>query len=435
VSVAADRVQERAGIYEVPKSTETSSARSLVSLSEAVELNPKPDRSSLTDQTLVSFVPMSAVEAESGRMDASTIRPYGEVKKGYTHFRDGDVLFAKITPCMENGKMVVAHGLHNGVGLGSTEFHVLRPREGVDSQYVYYFVSNRSFRNEAVHHMTGAVGQKRVPGAFLARCEIPLPNFEDQRRIAAEIEKQFSRLDEAVANLKRVKVNLKRYRAAVLKAAVEGQLVRTEGAWTQVELGDIAFSIRNGYSRKPDAKRGTRIFRISAVRPMELNTSDVRYLSDEIADYASFFVEAGDVLFTRYNGSRNYVGVCALVSPDLPPTVYPDKLIRVRVQHATLLPSYLVIAASTGRAREYLESKIRTTAGQSGISGGDLKALPLSIPSLTEQHRIVAEVDRRLSLAGRVEHEVEASLQRATALTQSILHKAFQANANSAWLK
>ena len=199
-----------------------------VPLSDAVQVNPKIDRTALTDDTEVSFVPMAAVGAASGHIDVSTVRPYAEVKKGYTNFRNGDVLFAKVTPCMENGKMAVARQLKNGVGFGSTEFHVLRPREGVDSQYIYYFVSSQTFRKEASGHMTGAVGLRRVPSAFLENAEIPLPPVERQREIVAELEKQFSRLDEAVANLQRVKANLKRYKASILKAAVEGRLVETE---------------------------------------------------------------------------------------------------------------------------------------------------------------------------------------------------------------
>jgi type I restriction enzyme S subunit len=155
-------------------------------------------------------------------MDATVVRRFGEVKKGYTVFREGDVLFAKITPCMENGKMAVARGLHNGIGCGSTEFHVLRPKPGVDAQYVYHFVSSARFRAEAAHHMTGAVGQKRVPAAFLEHCEIPLPNLDEQRRIVAEIERQFSRLDEAVAILMRGKASLIRYEKAVLRSLIVG---------------------------------------------------------------------------------------------------------------------------------------------------------------------------------------------------------------------
>ncbi len=394
-------------------------------LSEVVDLNPRLDKSGYRDDLDVSFVPMAAVEAGSGRMEGSQTKHFSTVKKGYTPFRESDVLFAKITPCMENGKMAVVPKLTNGLGFGSTEFHVLRPHEGIDPRFVYYFISSQNFRREAAHRMTGAVGQKRVPQSFLEEALIPVPLFDDQKVIVAEIEKQFSCLDEAVASLKRVKANLKRYKASVLKAAVEGKLAPIERPWRQVLLGDIATSIRNGYSKKPDADQGTRIFRISAVRPMELDANDVRYLSGSPADYQSFLIETGDVLFTRYNGSRDYVGVCARVPVSLPPTVYPDKLIRVRVPGSMLLPEFLVTLASAGRAREYIESKIRTTAGQSGISGGDLKSLPLDIPSLGEQEQIVAEVERRLSVIDELEAAVEANLTRADRLRQSILQRAF----------
>jgi type I restriction enzyme S subunit len=255
--------------------------------------------------------------------------------------------------------------------------------------------------------------------------EVVIHPPEQQAEIVAEIEKQFSRLDEAVANLQRVKANLKRYKASVLKAAVEGRLVETEGGWQQVKLGEIALSVRNGYSHKPDAETGTRIFRISAVRPMELAADDVRFLSGEPADYENFLAGAGDVLFTRYNGSRDYVGVCAAVPAGLPPTLYPDKLIRVRVPNEKLLPAFLVIAASTGEARAFIESMIRTTAGQSGVSGTDIKAIPLSVPSMAEQVRIVAEVDRHISIIREVEAEIDTNLKRTQSLRQATLTREF----------
>ncbi|MEK7762923.1 MAG: restriction endonuclease subunit S, partial [Nitrospirota bacterium] len=246
----------------------------------------------------------------------------------------------------------------------------------VEHKYLFYYLKSDAIQKDALKRIVG-VGRANLSLTNIGEFAVPLVPLDQQKQIVAEIEKQFSRLDEAVANLKRVKANLKRYKAAVLKAAVEGKLAPTERPWKQVVLGDIATSIRNGYSKKPDAEQGTRIFRISAVRPMKLDANDIRYLSGDSADYQSFLIESGDVLFTRYNGSRDYVGVCARVPPNLPPTAYPDKLIRVRVPGAMLLPEFLVILASTGRAREYIESKIRTTAGQSGISGGDLKSLPL----------------------------------------------------------
>lgn len=294
----------------------------------------------------------------------------------------------------------------------------------VTPKYVAYFFKSADYWRQITENQAG-IGQPNVNGTKLAQIEIPVAPANQQHSIVAEIEKQFSRLDEAVANLRRVIANLKRYKAAVLKAAVEGKLVSTKRPWKQAELGQIATSIRNGYSKKPDAQLGTRIFRISAVRPMELDTNDVRYLSGTPASYEPFLVGPGDVLFTRYNGSRDYVGVCARVPATLPPTVYPDKLIRVRVPDSILLPEFLVILSSTGRARQYVESRIRTTAGQSGISGGDLKSLPLDIPGVEEQQRIVAEVERRLSVIEELEATVEANLTRADRLRQSILQRAF----------
>lgn len=154
--------------------------REMVRLSDVAQINPRFDKTSLADDALVSFVPMAAVGAADGQIDASTTRPFGEVKKGYTPFREGDVLFAKVTPCMENGKMAVARGLKNGVGFGSSEFHVLRPTERVDAKYLYHFVSSESFRKEAARHMTGAVGLRRVPTAFLSDAELPLVDLDEE---------------------------------------------------------------------------------------------------------------------------------------------------------------------------------------------------------------------------------------------------------------
>ena len=167
---------------------------------------------------------MPSVGAGNGSIDVSAQKTFREVKRGYTPFKEGDVLFAKITPCMENGKMAIVPQVINGYGFGSTEFHVLRPKNEIDSKYLYFYVSSKNFRGEAERYMTGAVGQKRVTTTYLKNCEIPVAPKEQQKKIIEVIEKQFSRLDEAVENLKRVKANLKRYKASVLKAAVEGRL-------------------------------------------------------------------------------------------------------------------------------------------------------------------------------------------------------------------
>src|SRR5260370_30001066 len=129
------------------------------------------------------------------------------------------MLFAKITPCMENGKSAVAQSLSSKIGFGSTEFHVLRPDEGIVPQLLYYYISQESFRQTARTYMTGSAGQLRVPAVFLADASYPLTPTNEQYRIVAAIEQQFTRLDAGVATLQRARTKLKRYRAAVIKAA------------------------------------------------------------------------------------------------------------------------------------------------------------------------------------------------------------------------
>jgi len=198
-------------------------------------LNPRNPEQIPDDETEVSFVPMPAVEAGTGKMHPEELRPWGSVRKGYTRFQEGDVLFAKITPCMENGKTVVAAGLHGGVGAGSTEFHVLRTQGIANRTFLMYFLLQESFRKEARANMTGTAGQLRVPKRFLEEYELGIPPLPEQHRIVAAIESYLTRLDDAVASLERVQKNLKRYRASVLKAAVEGRLVPTEAELARKE--------------------------------------------------------------------------------------------------------------------------------------------------------------------------------------------------------
>ena len=211
-----------------PKTATPTGQHEVVALSEVVDFNPRFGKDELADDSLASFIPMKCVEEESGRFEPLGDRKVAEVRKGYTPFRDGDVIFAKVTPCMENGKAAVLKGLTNGVGFGSTEFFALRPKNGLEAKYLFHFILQSNLRRDAARNMTGAVGLRRVPKSYLEQQSIPLPSPTEQRRIVAEIEKQFTRLEAGVAALRRVQANLKRYRAAVLKAACEGRLVPTE---------------------------------------------------------------------------------------------------------------------------------------------------------------------------------------------------------------
>ena len=175
-------------------------------LEEFCVINPKNKQ--IPDDMEVSFVPMQSV-SDTGAVQTDEVRKASEVKKGFTFFEEGDVLFAKITPCMENGKGGIARGLKNGVGFGSTEFHVLHPApEKVSSEWLYYLTSWDEFRKQCARNMTGSAGQKRVPKSYLEHYKVHLPSLEEQRRIAAVLDKvsdliakrreQLDKLDELV---------------------------------------------------------------------------------------------------------------------------------------------------------------------------------------------------------------------------------------------
>ena len=124
---------------------------------------------------------MAAVDEHFGAITRTETRPYEAVSKGYTAFQSGDVLFAKITPCMENGKAAIADGLENGLGFGSTEFHVLRPTDKAHNAWLYGLVRRESFRHEAKRSFTGTAGQQRVPTEFLKELKVPIPPIRVQQ--------------------------------------------------------------------------------------------------------------------------------------------------------------------------------------------------------------------------------------------------------------
>ena len=157
----------------------------LKKLGECCSINPRRPNITLHDTDKVSFVPMSAV-SEDGYLVDMIDEEYGNVKKGFTYFENNDVLFAKITPCMENGKGAIAHGLTNGIGMGSTEFHVLRPIDEISSPYWLLALTQLPvFRERAAKNMSGTGGQKRVGASYLEHFMVGLPSIEEQRHFEA----------------------------------------------------------------------------------------------------------------------------------------------------------------------------------------------------------------------------------------------------------
>lgn len=197
---------------------------SIARLDDVTEIAPLVAVEDLADHQLVHFVPMAAVAEDFGGIDTTQLRPLREVRRGYTAFKAGDVLLAKITPCMENGKGGLVPKLAHSVAYGSTEFHVLRASAAIADSWLAQYLSQPAFRSIARANMTGTAGQMRVPTKWLRAVEVPIPPRTEQSRIVEKLEELLSDLDAGVAELKAAQKKLAQYRQSLLKAAVEGAL-------------------------------------------------------------------------------------------------------------------------------------------------------------------------------------------------------------------
>lgn len=199
-----------------------------VKLGEVAEVNPKlPKKEEINSTLEVQFLPMKLVEEEINKIHLIETKLFHEVQKGsYTPFINNDIIFAKVTPCMENGKIAITNNLKNGIGYGSSEFHVIRCKGEILNTYIFHYVVQSRFRKEAENQMTGAVGLRRVPKKFLEDYTIPLsPTLTEQHAIVREIESRLSVCDKVEQSIAEALEKAEALRQSILKKAFEGDLL------------------------------------------------------------------------------------------------------------------------------------------------------------------------------------------------------------------
>lgn len=162
---------------------------------QIAKINPRLIKQEISIDAEFSFVPMPDIDERWGRIIGKQTRPYSEVCRGFTHFQDGDVIFAKITPCMQNGKAAIVSNLKNGRGFGSTEFHVFRPGPLATPEWLFGLIRLNMFRKQAEASFTGSAGQQRVPLYFLKNYKIGCPPKELQQRFASAVRCIFQHID------------------------------------------------------------------------------------------------------------------------------------------------------------------------------------------------------------------------------------------------
>jgi type I restriction enzyme S subunit len=172
----------------------------------------------------VSFVPMTAVDAITGIIKNTECKKLSEVRKGYTYFENEDILFAKITPCMENGKSAIARNLQNGIGFGSTEFHVIKTTENILPEWVHYYIKRKKYLRDAKNYMTGSVGQQRLPDDYLYNTSIPLPPLEEQKKNVIMLKQKQEIINNICRSVAEQSAYINALSSSVLRKAFQGEL-------------------------------------------------------------------------------------------------------------------------------------------------------------------------------------------------------------------
>ena len=184
-----------------------------------VNLNPVKSELDIPEDTLVSFIPMEAVNFDKN-LTLTEERNLDEVYKGYTYFKNGDVVLAKITPCFENGKSAIAQNLTNGIAFGTTELHVLRSQNSINNHFLYYLIKSDSFMKIGESEMYGAGGQKRIPEEFIKNFFIGLPPYYEQTAIAHYLDTKLGEIDALIGKQQTLLEKLAEQRTAVITHAV-----------------------------------------------------------------------------------------------------------------------------------------------------------------------------------------------------------------------
>ncbi|WP_421415323.1 restriction endonuclease subunit S [Agrobacterium tumefaciens] len=374
-----------------------------VTFADVVEVNPRKSVD-LSADDIVTFVPMAAVDEITGVIAGPIERPLKEVNKGFTQFAENDVIFAKITPSMENGKSAVALGLANGIGFGSTEFHVFRSKGAVLPAYLWHFVRQQEFRDNAQHVMSGAVGQQRVPADYLKGHLLPLPPFAEQNRIVAKIDSLIDRTTRARDSLGRIPAMVAKYKARILELATSGTLTRdwrfarNLPKWKRVNLGSVAKSFNYGTSAKSSTQGRVPVLRMGNIQDGQLDWSDLVFTSipEEIEKYR---LAEGDVLFNRTN-SPELVGKTAVFKGGRE-AIFAGYLIRVRCGDE-LIPDYLGYCLNSPHGRRYSWQVKSDGVSQSNINAKKLADFEFLLPSTAEQIEVVQRIESAFAWLDRI---------------------------------
>lgn len=475
-----------AGVEEQSTEEDTEGQREIpqgwcwAKLGAVAQINPSTRFDSLDEDSEIPFIPMSAVAEESGEISLSTVRPVREVAKGYVRFMEGDVIFAKITPCMENGKVAPVTGLPDKYAAGSTEFHVFRP-VAVDQRYLWYWLVSRAFRSRAQRNMSGSAGQLRVPVDYIREAVMPLAPLAEQRRIVARIDQLFAEITEGQVALERARQGFDTFRRALLKAAVTGELTKNWRAansvietghdllarikaerlgkdsknsrrhpavdtlpldttnlpelpegWAWARPGEIQSIISNALAIGPfgsnlkvsDYKEsGVPLIFVRHIRSGRFESENPKFVSpSKASELASHTARSGDILITKMGDPP---GDACRYPAGAPDAIITADCIKWTIHEAVGSKDYYVHFINSVWGRLQILEKT-TGVAQLKISLDRFRKIMVPVPPPAEAFEILHRVNGALASVADTRAMLDAEAADATRLKQSVLKSAFE---------
>lgn len=395
-------------------------------------LSPNYSQLAPASDELCTVVPMEALSAD-GLIEVTEQQPLEEISTGLPLFEKGDVLFAKITPCMENGKGAFVRQLPTRYAFGSTEFHVLRAGNKVDGQFLYYATFNPVYRAYAAENMVGAAGQKRVSSRFLKDTRLFLPPLPEQQRIAAYLDASCAAIDAAVAAKRRQLETLEALRESLIETTVTRGLddkTKTQAInqdwigslpahWAAVRIKRVISHLDYGISVSSEPEGRYPVLKMGNIQACEVVFSKMEFV-DEVAE--ELLLEKDDILYNRTN-SPDQVGKAAIFRGSKEDAVtFASYLVRLRVNHR-ILPEFLNFAVNCGGFLAFARRLAIPSVQQSNLNSTRYGRLHIPLPPVEEQRSICEHLKTKVGEMKRVVATIETQLATLTAYRKSLIHE------------
>ncbi|MDL2226659.1 restriction endonuclease subunit S [Deltaproteobacteria bacterium OttesenSCG-928-M10] len=293
-------------------------------------------------------------------------------------------------------------------------------------KYAHYYLAKAV---QVFKHKNQGTTISGVTKKHLSDLPFFLPPYKEQIRIVSKIENLFSNLDAGVASLERAKAKLTQYRAALLQAAVEGQLNKHHAySWRHYSMQELVFQYQNGIAKR-SGTTGTeyKVLRLADIQNNAISESNPRHIHLSDKEIARYRLNNGDLVAIRVNGSKDLVGRLVYVR-DEKDWAYCDHFIRLRIDERKAHPKFIKFLFDTKKFRNKIQELMVSSAGQNTISQSSFNEITVRVPSLDEQKIIISQIERYLGVIFKIEQSLNRDFTRASRLRQAILKKAFEGN-------